>query len=78
MIGEGRLLPRLYRELARDEKHFDKIAADAQEAQSLEEMGMLFTQMTQSSLDLVTKATMASTWQNFEHETLKFVLANSG
>lgn len=76
MIGEDRLLPRLYRELAQDEKHFNKIAADAQGAGDVEEMGMMFTQMTQASLDLASKMTVASTLQSFEHDTIKFVVSH--
>ncbi len=74
MIGEGRQLPRLYRELAQEEKNLNKI--DAQEAQDAEELGMIFNQMMDSKFEIAKKMTMASTLQSFEHDTIKFVVSN--
>ncbi len=74
MIGEGRQLPRLYRELAQEEKNLNKI--DAQEAHDAEELGMIFNQMMDSKFEIAKKMTMASTLQSFEHDTIKFVVSN--
>ncbi|MBV4451351.1 MULTISPECIES: hypothetical protein [Pseudomonas] len=77
MIGDDRLLPKLYRGLAQGEKDLRKIGTDAQDMQDIEELGMLFTEMTQQSLDLSRKMSMASVLHGFENETFNYVLANS-
>ncbi|PQZ86626.1 MULTISPECIES: hypothetical protein [Pseudomonas] len=74
MIGEDRLLPRLYREMAQDEINFKKLGNDVQD---LEELGAVFSQMTQQSLDMARKSSMASAWNSLKHETINYVLAHS-
>lgn len=76
MKGDDRLLPRLYRELAQQEKRVSRIADEAEDLDDIEELGMLFSEMTQSKLNLANKMAVTSAVQTFNHETEKFVLAN--
>ncbi|WP_411381253.1 hypothetical protein [Pseudomonas sp. MPB26] len=77
MIGDDRLLPKLYRGLAQGEKDFRKMGTDIQDMQDIEQLGMLFTEMTQQSLDISRKMSMASALHGLENETFNYVLANS-
>lgn len=77
MIGDDRLLPKLYRGLAQDEKNLREIGTDVQDIQDIEQLQMLFTQMTRQSLDMSRKMSMASALHSLENETFNYVLANS-
>ncbi|WP_226477349.1 hypothetical protein [Pseudomonas sp. MWU16-30323] len=77
MISDDHRLSKLYRELARDEKNFGDITKDVDEMQDIEELKMLFTQMTEQSLNIAKKVSMASALQTLKNETKNYVLANS-
>ncbi|NWB53567.1 hypothetical protein [Pseudomonas sp. F8002] len=77
MISDDRSLSKLYRELARDEKNFGDITKDVHEMQDIEELKMLFAQMTEQSLNMAKKVSMASALHTLKNETKNYVLANS-
>ena len=77
MIGDDRILPRLYRQMAQAEKRFDEISAGAQDAQDSEERAMLFEQMIQTKSSLVSDMALSSSYQTFLQETVKFAITNS-
>lgn len=77
MIGDDRILPRLYRQMAQAEKRFDEISAGAQDAQDSEERAMLFQQMIETKSSLVSDMALSSSYQTFLQETVKFALTNS-
>lgn len=77
MIGDDRLLPRLYRQMAQAEKRFGEISAGAQDAEDSEERALLFQQMIETKSSLVSDMALSSTYQTYLHETVKFALTNS-
>jgi len=77
MIGDDRILPKLYRQMAHAEKRFDDISALAQDAQDSDERAMLFQQMIETKSSLVSDMALSSSYQTFLQETVKFALTNS-
>ncbi|OIN48846.1 hypothetical protein BLL37_26255 [Pseudomonas azotoformans] len=77
MIGDDRRLPKLYRELAQDERNFSQFTNGIHEMQDIEELKTLFTQMTEQSLGMAKKMSMASALHSLKNETINYVLANS-
>jgi hypothetical protein len=77
MIGDDRILPRLYRQMAQAERRFDEISAGAQNAHDSEERAMLFEQMIQTKSSLVSDMALSSSYQTFLQETVKFAITNS-
>ncbi|PRA26367.1 hypothetical protein [Pseudomonas poae] len=77
MIGDERLLPKLYRQMASAEKRFDEISTAARDAEDSEERAMLFQQMIETKSSLVSDMALSSTYQTYVQETLKFALTNS-
>ncbi|MGF6096745.1 hypothetical protein [Pseudomonas sp. 18175] len=77
MIGDDRILPKLYRQMALAEKRFDDISALAQDAQDSDERAMLFQQMIETKSSLVSDMALSSSYQTFLQETVKFALTNS-
>ncbi|MBF6026145.1 hypothetical protein ICY20_00250 [Pseudomonas sp. P115] len=77
MIGDDRILPRLYRQMAQAERRFDEISAGAQDAHDSEDRAMLFQQMIETKSSLVSDMALSSSYQSFLQETVKFALTNS-
>ncbi|MCF5721595.1 hypothetical protein [Pseudomonas syringae] len=77
MIGDDRILPRLYRQMADAEKRFDEFSAGAQDAQDSEERAMFFQQLIEAKSSLVSDMALSSSYQTFLQETVKFALTNS-
>ncbi len=77
MIGDDRILPRLYRQMAQAERRFDEISAGAQDAQDSDDRAMLFQQMIETKSSLVSDMALSSSYQSFLQETVKFALTNS-
>lgn len=77
MTGDIRILPKLYREMARDEKLFREVSTAAQDAHATEDTVMLFEQMMEIKNRSVTQLALSSAYQSFIHETTKFAVTNS-
>jgi hypothetical protein len=77
VIGDDRILPRLYQQMAQAEKRFNQISAGAQDAHDNEERAMLFQQMIETKSSLVSDMALSSSYQTFLQETVKFAITNS-
>ncbi|TFY86938.1 hypothetical protein DYL59_20485 [Pseudomonas kairouanensis] len=77
MIGDDRILPRLYKQMAQAEKRFGEISAGAQDAEDSEERAMLFQQMIEIKSSLVSDMALSSSYQTYLQETMKFAITNS-